>query len=146
MLRSAAMRMSWPAMSWMRCFMRGLARLPAGAAELVERDARALGAEARQQLDVLDRQEELVAAVVDQPKAVMRRAVDLEGLEAVIAADAVVLVHDQVALGDFGGVGDELVGALAAARRAGDALAEQVLLADDARAEPAPEAALERRG
>ena len=49
----------------------------------------------------------------------MRGGADLEGLEAVVAADAVFLVDDEVALGDFGGFGDELVGALAAARRAG---------------------------
>ena len=42
-----------------------------------------------------------------------------------------VLVHNEVAFGDFRGLGDDLVGALAAARRAGDALAEQVLLRDD---------------
>ncbi len=108
-----------------------LARLPARAAELVERDAGALAAEAREHLDVLDRQEELVVAVIEQAQAVMRRAADGERDEPVIAADAVILVHDQIAFGDFRGLGDELVRALAPARRAGDALAEQVLLADD---------------
>ncbi len=88
-------------------------------------------AEAGEQLDVLDREVELLVAVVDQAQAVVRGGADLEGFEAVIAADAVFLVHDEVALGDLGGLGDELVGALAAAGRAGDALAEEVLLADD---------------
>ena len=36
-------------------------------------------------------------------------------------------------LRDFRRIGDELVGTLAAARRAGDALAQQILLADHAR-------------
>ena len=60
----------------------------------------------------------------------MRGAADLQCHQAAVAADAVVLVDDQVALGDFGGFGDELVGALAAAWRAADTLAQQVLLAD----------------
>ena len=68
--------------------------------------------------------------VVDEAQAVVRRGADGERLEAGIAADAIILVDDEVAVGDFGGFGDELVGAPAAARRAGDALAEQVLLAD----------------
>ena len=60
----------------------------------------------------------------------MRRAGDGQRLQPVIAADAVFLVHDQIALGDLGRLGDELVGALAPARRAADAFAQQVLLAD----------------
>ena len=64
----------------------------------------------------------------------MRRAGDGERLQPVVAADAVFLVHHQVALGNLGGLGDELVGALAGARRAANAFAQQVLLAyhDDA--------------
>ena len=100
-------------------------------------DAAALAAEAGQQLDVLDREVELLVAVVDQAQAVMRGGADLQGFEPVVAADAVFLVHDEVALGDLGGFGDELVGALAAAGRAADALAEQVLLADQRRARSA---------
>ncbi len=45
-----------------------------------------------------------------------------------------VLVDDEVAGGDFRGVGDELVGAFAAFRRAGDALPEEVLLGDQGHA------------
>ena len=60
----------------------------------------------------------------------MRGAGDVQRVQAVVAADAVFLVDDEVALGDFGCLGDELVGAHAAAGRAADALAEQVLLAD----------------
>ena len=107
-----------------------LARLPADAAQLVQRDALLLAAEARQHLDVLDRQEQLFVAVVDQPQAVVRRAGDGQRRQPVVAADAVFLVHHQIALGDLGRLGDELIGALAPARRAADALAQQVLLAD----------------
>ena len=105
----------------------GFARLPTGAAELVERDAVAF-AEAGQKLDVFDREVKLFEAVVDQAQAVVRGRADAEGFEAIVAADAVFLVHDQIALGDLGGFRDELVGTLTAPGRAGDALAEQVLL------------------
>ena len=91
------------------------------------------------------RQVELLAAVVDQAQAVVRRRADAEGLQAVVAADAVFLVDDQVALGNLGRLGDELVGALAAAGRAADALAQQVLLADEAGL-AADEAALQAEG
>ena len=132
--RSAAMRISSPAMSRMRCFIRALRDCQAAPPSLSSATPAALAAEARQHLDVLDRQEQLVVAVVEQPQAVVRRAVDLQRHQPVVAADAVVLVHHQVALGDLGGLGDELVGPLAPARRAADALAEQVLLADQRRA------------
>ena len=62
----------------------------------------------------------------------MRGRADAEGFQAVVASDAVLLVDDQIALGDLGGLGDELVGALAAARGAADALTQEVLLADEA--------------
>jgi len=39
-------------------------------------------------------------------------------------------VHDQIALGDFCRLGNELIGPLAPARRPADALAQQILLAD----------------
>ena len=58
----------------------------------------------------------------------MRGAVDGHRFQPVVAADAVILMHDQIAGGDFGGVRDELVGAAAALGRPGDALAEQILL------------------
>ena len=109
-------------------FILRFAGLPAGAAQLVERDALLLAAEAGQHLDVLDRQKQLVVAVVEQAQAVVRRAGDVQRRQPVVAADTVFLVHDEVALGDLGSLGDELVGALAPARRTGDALAQQILL------------------
>ena len=122
-----------------------LARLPARAAQLVQCHAAALAAEAGQQFDVLDGQVKLLAAVVDQAQAVMRGRADAQGFQPVIAADAVFLVHDQVALRDLGRLGDELVGALAAAGRAADALAQQVLLAHKAGV-AADEAAFQAQG
>ena len=52
----------------------GLASLPAGAAEPIEFDARLLRAVAREQFDVLDRQEQLGVGGVVQLETVMRRA------------------------------------------------------------------------
>ncbi len=56
-----------------------LARLPGGAAEPVELDAGLFRAVARQQLDVLDRQEQLVAAGIVDFQAIVRRAGRLDG-------------------------------------------------------------------
>ena len=75
-LRAAAMRMSSPAMSRMRCFIRALRDCQPTPPSLSSATPCAFAAEARQHLDVLDRQEQLFVAVVDQPQAVMRRAGD----------------------------------------------------------------------
>ena len=81
----------------MRLFIRALRACQPRAAEPVELDARLLRAVARQQLDVLDRQEQLVAAGIVDFQAVVRRAGGLDRLQADEAADAVVDVHDEVA-------------------------------------------------
>ena len=59
----------------------------------------------------------------------MRGARDGQGFQSVIPADAIFLMHDQIALSNLGRLCYELVGALAPARRAADAFAQQVLLA-----------------
>ena len=73
----------------------------------------------------------------------MRRAHGGDGLEALVAADAVVDVDDEVAGGEAGGLGQEVLGALAAAGGADQAVAEDVLLGDDGEA-GGLEAVLER--
>src|SRR3546814_5857197 len=75
-----------------------LARLPGGAAEAVEFDPLALGAEARQHLDVLHRHVELVAAVVDHLEEIVRRAGSLTGLQPLVAAEHMVHVDHEVLL------------------------------------------------
>ncbi len=77
----------------------GFARLPGHAAKLVELNAGFVGAIAAQELDVLDRQIELVAALIDQLQAVMRLAVSLDGGKADETADAVIGMDDEIALG-----------------------------------------------
>ena len=97
----------------------GLARLPAEPAQLVQLD-RAVGrAVARQHVQVLDRHEQLVAALIDQAQAVVRRAGEAERDQPVEAADAVVAMHHQIALAERCDLGDELVGAARPAHRPG---------------------------
>ena len=75
----------------------GLARLPAAAAEPVEFDIGVVGAVARQQFDILDRQKQFGVGGVMQLEAVMRRAADLERLQPDEAADAVLDMHHEIA-------------------------------------------------
>ncbi len=107
------------------------ARLPADAAEPIELGHPVARAIARQQLDVLDRQVELVAAGVADLEAIVRSAERRNGGEPIEAADAVVGVHDEVADGEAGRLGDEVGGAARLAARAHQPVAEDVLLADD---------------
>ena len=74
-----------------------LARLPAAAAEPVQFDIGVVGAVARQQFDVLDRQEQLCFGGIMQFEAVMRRAGDFDRLQADEAADAVLDMHHEIA-------------------------------------------------
>ena len=107
-----------------------LARLPGGAAEPVELDAGALGAVARQKLDVLDRQEQLVAAGIVDFQTIVRRARGLDGAQADKAADAVIDVDDEIAGREARDFGDEIFRALALPARANQALAENVFFGD----------------
>ena len=110
----------------------GLPGLPAEPAQLVERDVAFGSAIAREHVEVLDRHEQLVAAVVDQAQAVVRRAAELERDEAVVAADAVVLVDHEVALAERCDLGDELVAAPGPAGRARESVADDVGLGQHA--------------
>ena len=73
----------------------GLALLPARAAQAVELGA-LVRAIAGQQFDILHRQEQL-AAVILQFQAIMRRAQRLDGLQAQIARHAMFDMGDQIA-------------------------------------------------
>ena len=107
-----------------------LARLPGDPAEPVELHPGILGAEARQHLDVLDRHEQLVVAGIEHAQAVVRRAGDVDRLQRLVAADAVIGMDDEIARRQVGRLGDELVEVAPAARRPRQPVAEDVLLAE----------------
>ena len=110
-----------------------LAGLPAGCRRAVEFDAGVFRAVARQQLDILDRQEQLVAAGVMDFQAVVRRAGRFDVLQADEAADAVIDVHHEIAGRQARDLGDEILRALGGAPRPHQPVAENVLFADDDR-------------
>ena len=107
-----------------------LARLPGRGAEAVELDTGLLRAVARQELDILDRQEQLVAAGIVDFEAVVRRAGGFDGAQADKAADAVIDVHDYIAGGEARDLSDEILRPLRRPARANEALAENVFLGD----------------
>ena len=107
-----------------------LARLPGDPAEAVELHAGIFRAEARQDFDVLDRHEELIVAGIEHAHAIMRRAGDVDRLQRLVAADAVIVMDDEIARCQRRRLGDELVEAAPAARSAREPVAEDVLLAE----------------
>src|SRR5260370_11174784 len=90
-------------------FQFGLARLPAAAAEPVELDIGVVGAVARQQFDVLDRQEQFRLRRIMQLEAVMRRAGDFQRLQADETTDAVLAMDHEIAAGEARDFGDAIV-------------------------------------
>ena len=99
---------------------------------LALRDGALILAVATEHVDVFDRHEQLVAAVIENAQAVVRRAGDLQRDQAIIAADAVIDMDDEIALLDAGDFAQESIGATRrAAWRPRQPFAEHVLLADD---------------
>ena len=81
----------------MRFFIRALRVCQPLAAEPVELDLGVLRAVARQELDILDRQEQPVAARIMDFEAIVRRAGGFDGAKPDEAADAVIDMDDDVA-------------------------------------------------
>ena len=107
-----------------------LAPLPRFAAQPVERDTFAFAAIARQHVEVFDRNIQLVVAGIGQLHAIVRAVADADRFEPVIAADAVLHVHDQIARGQRRQFGQECVGVLALALFAHQPVAKNVLFGD----------------
>ena len=97
----------------------------------VELDLGVLGAVARQKFEIFDGQEELGALRVMQFEAIMRRAAGLDRLEADEAADAVIDVDDDVARAERADFAQEILGLARRLAAAHQAVAENILLADD---------------
>ena len=86
---------------------------------------------AGQELDVFDGQEQPVVAVIEDAQAIVRRVIDFQGDKAVVAADAVVDVHNQVAIRQRRRVDQKFLGRLPpAALRPARARAEDILFGD----------------
>ena len=107
-----------------------LAALPARAAQAVQLGGRIVRAVTRQQLDILHRQEQL-AAVILQFQAVMRRIHHVDRLQARETADAMFDMGDEIAGREARRFGKEILRALGAPARAHHAVAQDVLLGDD---------------
>ena len=106
-----------------------LAGLPARRTQPVE--FAVLRAEAREQFQVLDGQEQPVAAGVVNLEAIVRRARRLDRLQADETADAVVDVHDEIARRQRRGLGEHILRAPFPPALPHQPIAENVLLADD---------------
>src|SRR3546814_15167078 len=81
--------------------------------------------------DVCSSDLELVAALVDHLEEIVRRTGGVQGLQPLVAADAVVDVDHQVLLLQVGDLGEEVLGTAPALRRTRDALAADVLLGEE---------------
>ena len=106
----------------------GHARLPGAAPQAVQARRAFVAAVSGDDLDVLDRHEHPVAAVIGQHRAIVGLGVDGDRLQALESPDAVVHVHDQVAGRQCRDFADEVLRLPPAPRRPGDAFAEDILL------------------
>src|SRR6516164_7344121 len=111
-------------------FDSGFARLPGDATKAIELYAGVFRPKARQDLDVLDRDKELVVTGIEHAHAIMRRASDVDRFERLVAADPVIRVDDKITWRQCRRLGDELIEAATPPRRAGQPVAENVLLAE----------------
>ena len=107
-----------------------LAPLPAFAAEPVERRAFLGRAVAREDVDVLDRDEQLVAPGVLEPHAIVLALPDGDRLEPQILADAVVEMDHEIAAVERRKLGEEGVRILPPLAPPDEAIAQQVLFGD----------------
>ena len=108
-----------------------LARLPSPAAKTVEIDVRLFRAVAGQQFDVLNRQEQLVAAGIVDFETIVRCAGGFDRAQAYEAADPMIDMDDQVPGREARHLGDEVLRPVRATPRAHQAVAQNILLADD---------------
>jgi hypothetical protein len=107
-----------------------LALLPRFAAEAVERDAIAVAAVPRQQLDVLNGHVELVAARIFKGDAVVRHLAYGNLRQSFVPADAVLGVNHEVAGRECRELGKKGIGGLALLAAAHEPVAEHVLFGE----------------
>ena len=107
-------------------FQLGLLGLPRAAAQPVQKPI--ILPIARQQFDILDRQEQPVAACIFQQKAFMRRAHRGDGLKPLVAAHTVINMHHQIAGAERLRLGQVVVGALDLALGPDQTITQHILL------------------
>ena len=95
--RSAAVLISSPAISRIRSFIRDLRRCQASPPSRSSVTPSLSAAVAREDVDILDRDVELVAAGIVERDAIVRRLADRDLGQPLVAADAVIGVDDEVA-------------------------------------------------
>ena len=105
--------------------------LPASTAEPVEDGLRIFRTVARQELEILDRQIELVTTGIVDLEAVVRHAGRRDGLKPDKAPDAVIHMDDEIAGSQGRDFGQEILRALLLVALTDEAVSEQVLFADD---------------
>ena len=129
--RSAAVLISSPAISRMRSFIRDLRRCQASPPSRSSATPSLSAAVAREDVDILDRHVELVAAGIGRARRNRAApAADRDLGQPLIAADAVIDMDDEIAGRERGELGEEGVGALAALAAADEPVAEHVLLGE----------------
>ncbi len=106
-------------------FQLGLFRLPRAAAQFVQQAL--FVAIARQQFDVLDRQEQPIPTRVFQRDTFMRRAHRGDGLKPVVPPDPVFHMHDQITGRQGLRFGQEILGAPPFARPTDQPVAQHIL-------------------
>ena len=104
--------------------------MPAFATEPVQRDEFIVAAIAREDVDVLDRDIELVATSIFQCNAIVRALADRNRLQPDVAPDPVIHMDHQIAWRERGQLGQEGIGALAASLAADKAVTKDVLFGD----------------
>jgi hypothetical protein len=108
-----------------------LASLPGFAAETIERGFVAIRAIAGENVDILDRDVELVPAGIGQSDAVVRSLADHDRRQPLVSADAMVGMDHQVARGQRRKFGKEGIGTLPALLATDQAVAKHVLFRQD---------------
>ena len=106
------------------------ALLPCFASETVEHDRFLAAAVAAQHIDIFDRDEELIAALVFELHAIVFGFADSNRFEAEILADAMFSMNNQIAHAERLQLGEECVGILALLFAANKPVAEDVLLGE----------------
>ena len=142
--RSAAVAISSPAISRMRSFIRALRRCQASPPSRSSATPSLVAAVAGEDVDILDRHVELVAAGIVERDAIVRRLADRDLGQPFVAADAVIDMDDEIAGVSVASSARKASALLRRLRAADQPVAEHVLLGEQ-RDSGVGEAVIERQ-